>query len=425
MATLRWLGRAAARAEVRTLTVGGTVEAGDLFVTTINGKPVSVAAPSTSTSATATAIQAAIDALSDTVYPEFGEFTATVVGSGVVLTHNTPGVPFDVTATTTESNGDPADAQTYVAAVTTAATGPNHWDDANNWDGGTVPVNGDTVYIENTATSVLYGLDQNAVTLAALYVKANFTGTIGLPSLNEGGAAAYPEYREQYLKIGATVQVVGDGEGQYSGRIKINNGSVATTLTVYGTGSSPNQDIPPMLWKGTSSSNVVNVFRGNVGIAWFGGEAANIATLNVSYVTNPSSDAKVVCGNVTFATAVNQNGGFLELATGVTTLTTQNGTLKVSGAGAYTTLNCWGSNVTYAGTGTVTTMNLSNGAVVDYAPNRAAKTVTTCNVYGPGVTINDPNTTVTFTNPTNLFGVGQEDVTIRRGRNIKVSSVVI
>lgn len=425
MATLRWLGRAAARAEVRTLTVGGTVEAGDLFVTTINGKSVSVAAPSTSTSATASAIQAAIDALDGTDYPEFAEVTATVVGSAVYLTHGTPGVPFSVTATTTESNGGTADDQTYVAAVATAATGPNHWNDANNWDGGTVPANGDTVYVENTSTSILYGLDASAVTLAALYVKANFTGSIGLPSLNSSGAAPYPEYRDQYLKVGATVQVLGEGEGQLSGRVKIDNGSVATTLTVLNTGTSPDQDVPPLLWKGTSSSNVVHVMRGSVGAAWAGGEAANIATLNVGYIDNPSSDADVYCGNVTFATAVSQNGGKLRLGTGVTTLTLQNGECLVDGAGAYTTVNCWASNLTYTGTGTVTTMNLSNGAGVDYAPSRAARTVTTCNVYGPGVTINDPNTTVTFTNPVNLYGAGMEDVTWRRGRNIKVTAVVI
>ena len=38
MATVRWLGNAAAVAQVDTATVGGTIEADDLFKLTINGK---------------------------------------------------------------------------------------------------------------------------------------------------------------------------------------------------------------------------------------------------------------------------------------------------------------------------------------------------------------------------------------------------
>jgi hypothetical protein len=425
MATLRWLGRAAAVAQVTTLTVGGTVEAGDLFIVTVNGKAISVAATTTSTTTTATEVYTALAALTDSVYPEFAEFTVTNPSAGVVtLTGDTAGLPFTVTATTTESNGGAADAQTFIAATTTAATGPNHWDAAANWDTGSAPTTGDTVYIENSDTDILYGLDQNAVTLAALYVRQSFTGTIGLPEVHTGGAADYPEYRDTYLKISATILTVGDGPGQGSGRIKINTGSVATTLTVNGLGTPAEQDIPAMLWKGTDSTNIVRVYKGTFAAAWLGTDAANIATLNVGYQTSQASDVAVYCGNVTFATAISQEGGTLVLNTGVTTLTTKGGNLLIQGAGAYTTINNWGSRIAYRGTGAVTTLNLGVGSSMDYAQDMRARTVTNTNVYG-SVTIFDPFTTVTFTNPPKLYGQGIEDVTIVRGKNITIATAAI
>lgn len=425
MATLRWLGRAAAVAQVTTLTVGGTVEAGDKFIVTCNGKSVTVSATTTSTATTATEIYTAINALTDSLYPEFAEFTATnATASVVTLTGDTPGVPFTVTVNTTESNGGAADTQTFVAATTTAATGPNHWDNVNNWDTGAAPTTGDTVYIENSDIDILYGLDQNAVTLAALYVRQSFTGEIGLPEVHSGGAADYPEYRDTYLKISATILTVGDGPGQGSGRIKINTGSVATTLTVNGLGTPAEQDIPAMLWKGTDATNIVRVYKGTFAAAWLGTDAANIATLNVGYQTAQASDVAVYCGAVTFATAISQEGGTLSLNTGVTTLTTKGGNMLVQGSGAITTLNNWGSRVVYRGTGTVTTLNLGIGSSMDYAQDMRGRTVTNTNVYGP-VTIFDPFTTVTFTNPPKLYGQGIEDVTIIRGKNITIATAVI
>ena len=99
--------------------------------------------------------------------------------------------------------------------------------------------------------------------------------------------------------------------GQASGRIKIDTGSAATTLTLNNAATSADADTPAVLWKGTSSSNLVNVNKGTLGCAWFGKESANIATLTVGQQNSPTSDAVVYCGNVTFATSVVQRAGSL------------------------------------------------------------------------------------------------------------------
>lgn len=418
MATLKWLGRAAKVAQVTTLTVGGTIEAGDKFIVTINGKSVSVAATNTSASTTAGLIEAALDALDSTLYPEFAEFTASVNGAVVTLTANTEGVPFTVTATTTESNGDPADDQTFVAATTTAATGPNHWDDANNWDTGAVPTTGDTVYIEGPRADILYGLAQSAVTLAALHIRQSYTGTIGLPETNTSGSADYPEYRATYLAISATVLTIGEGPGQGSGRIKIDTGSNATTLTVVDTGSPAEADVPALLWKGAHNSNVVNVYRGSGAAAWLGKETATIATLNCGYTTARESDVSFFCGNVTLTTVV-QEGGDLTINTAATTITRRGGTLTVRGSGAVTTVNNWGGTLNWRSSGTVSAL-YCGVATVDYRGDMRAKTVSACDAYA-GATILDPQGIVTWSAGIDLNGCGLTDVTLDVGKNVRIT----
>ncbi len=135
-----WKGDAAAVAQVTTLTVGGTIEAGDLFKVTIGDKTLTVAAANTTAADVADQIVAAWNALTATTHPEFAEITA-AEGSGgtLTLTADTAGKPFTVTPTTTEANGGAADDQTFTQAATTASSGPNHWDTAANWSGGAVP----------------------------------------------------------------------------------------------------------------------------------------------------------------------------------------------------------------------------------------------------------------------------------------------
>lgn len=418
MATTRWMGKAAATYHVVTVTVGGTVEAGDLFKLTINGKTLSVAAPSTSTSATATDIVTAWNALSASVYPEFSKITASVVGSGVVLTADEAGIPFTVTEATTESNGGAADSQTFVAATTTAATGPYHWDDANNWTGGAVPVNSDVVYIEGSSTPIRYGLDQSAVTLAALYIEADYTGQIGLPESNITGSATYPEYRDQYLAIGATLLRVGGGSGEGSGMLRINTGSVQTALSVHRTASSAVAGVPAFWWKGTHASNTVSVTRGEVAAAYRGTDVATVTTFQTGFETGETSDATVEIGPGTTLTTLTMQGGTVTLSAAATTITKNGGNLTITGTGAYTTIRTWKGDLSYRSSGTTTNL-FCGAAAVDFRADMRPKTITNCDLYA-GAEVRDPSGVVTWTNGLDLNACSQAEVTLDLGKNIRL-----
>jgi hypothetical protein len=420
MASPKWTGNALAVADLWTATVGGTIEVGDLFLVTINGKTMSYAATATTIASVVAGIVAAFNALDESIYPEFAEYTAADASPAITFTADTAGVPGTITVSTTEAGGGAADAQTFTIAHTTTGTGPNSWDNAANWDTGVVPVSTDTPTIENSAVGIYYGIDQNAVTLASLTINKNYTGRIGLPRRNAGG---YQEYRETYLKISVTTLTVGQGAGGGSGRIKINVGSNACACGVYGTGSPVEAGVESFLLVGTSASNTLLVTEGSVGVAVFAGETANLSgILKVGYETGRDSDAKVRCGSgVTLAT-VAQTGGQVEINSAMTTVTRTGGTMVHRGTGAKTTLNNFGGTFVEESSGTVTTLNQM--ATYDRRRVLSTQTITTANLYRDSKTYvptqtSAPTFGVTFTNPVNLIGCEMTDLTLEVGPNKK------
>lgn len=381
MATRDWLARAKAVAQVITLTPGGTIEVGDLFNVTINGKTVSYAATGTTVASVCTGLQAALAAVEDA---EFTEITWTDETTHVEGTAVTAGVPFTVTVETTESNGGAADAQSFTLATPTAATGPNHWSDANNWSGGAVPVNSDTVTINLALGSILYGLDQSAVTVDELniYSPADTANTIGLPKSN---AAGYTEYRETELNIGATACKI----DAVSPLIRINFGSVQTSTEVRRTGTSTETGVPAVNLVGSSSSNAFDVVSGSVGLAFFDGEVTAGATLTAG------PNANIMCGDGCTITTIDSlstllsNGAF-------TTFNCGGGVATINGAPGATTIDVSGGVLLGQFSGTITNVLVGPGTL-DCESDMTDRTFTNTTIRAGGV-INDPHESITHTN---------------------------
>ena len=266
------------------------------------------------------------------------------------------------------------------STTSTASEGPNHWDTAANWNSNTVPVSSDTVYISDTDTSILYGLEQTAVTLAALHVEQNFSGEIGLPRLNSDAAASYFEYRDTYLKIGATNLYIGDKEGDGSERIKINLGSVQTTALITDSGDSPDGNTPAILLLGTHTSNVININRGSLGVAYYPTEVSTIATLRQAFFDDATDDTNVYLGADVTITDIIKTGGVLDINSGTTTFKQTAGTTTIH-AGAHAVLNILDGLVNYNSIGTLSIANLSGESVLVFDQDARPKTVTIINKF--------------------------------------------
>lgn len=421
MADIYWRGGAKATAQVNTFAFAGTWEATDLIRVTIGAKTVDFTAGSTTTATVVSSLVTAWLALDEDDYPEFAEITPSASTTTLTLTAATAGVPFTATLTPLESNAGTADDQTIeggtsatTGTAATASAGPSHWDTAANWSGGAVPTTSDNVYFEHNDSDVKYGLAQSSVTLAILDVRASFTGTIGLPDVNED-AAEYPEYRARELAISATSLVVGEGDGGGSGRVKVNVGSNACTLTVRGTGSPLDGERGALQWRGTHASNVVNAYSGDVDVAETAGHTATVATLRVGQ-DDGSGQVAVRCGAGVSLTTVAQTAGALTLRAAATTVTMHGGALALYGAATVSTLTNNAGSVDYRSSGTVTTYNGGPSGSIDFSRDLRARTLTNCTLL-PGSSLSDPGGTVTFSNGVILSRCQIGDVSLNVGYN--------
>jgi len=412
-----------AQNEVQTLTITGT-PTGGTFTLTYDGQTTSTIAYN----ADAATVDAALEALSNIGAgdvtcaggalpgtPVTIQFTSALAQLNVALiTADGSGLtggssPDAAVATTTPgSAGDP----TLANATTTSATGPNHFDNADNWSGGAVPVDSDDIVFENSDVDCKYGLSQTSVSPASTTVKMSYTGKIGLPRKNSNG---YIEYRTTYLTIGDsgdgvtnTVEI-GEGTGAGSGRLKISTNDSQTILNVLNTGQGAESGIPALLWKGTHASNVANLQKGSVGIAFFDGESATLSDLNVNYVTNVTGDVQLRCGDGLTLTTVDMAGGQVTLESAATTINQYNGELTHR-SGNITTLTIDGGTYFEEAANTTTTLLVGSDGVYDCRRNLKSRTITNISLHERSA-FHDPFGTVTASNGYDFVRCTPGDVT--------------
>jgi hypothetical protein len=384
MATLRFRGDAPAVAQVTTATPAN-VEVGDTFSLAVNGKAASYVAQAATVADVAAGLAAAFAASAE---PEFGEIEAQDAGTHVTLAARTPGKPFAVAAATT--NGGATDDQTLTLATPVPSAGPNHWDSPANWSGGAVPADGDDVYLENSAVSLLHGLAQGSVLLSSLNIAASYTGQIGLAVVNEDNARPYAEYRPRRLAIAADEVRIGRGLGGGSGRIQLDTGSDPTSVTVHGTGLAAEDDLPAVLWLGDHGANTLDVHGGTVGVALEGGDTALLATLRIA-------GGEVRCGQGLEVEDVEcSGGGRLVLEAEADSITQSGGEALVLGSAGLGTVILTGGRLVYRGSGPIGALELDGGdALVDFSGDLRQRAVGSCTLRRG--TILDPHQTVTWT----------------------------
>lgn len=416
MGTVIYQGHGLAVAQIASASIDAVDIVAEIttFTVTISGLTISQASD-TDVNTTTAALVVLLNASTDT---RFSAITWTNPGApsgDITATADVAGVQFKVTLAAVGGDGTVTD-----FTDDTASAGPDHWNTLANWDTGVLPVDADDVIIENSAQPIIADLDQSAIELTSLTIKPSYTGTIGLPRTHSGGA--YVDGRDRYLKTSATTMTI-DGSG--SGRINIElDTDVASTVIVNGSGTAAESGIPPILIKGGHANGTLYLNKGNVGMAFYGGETATFTTVNLDYKTTQASDAVLTCGSGAAITTLTKNGGTVSLASNITTITQKAGTVTVNGAATVATLSLQGGTGYYNSSGTLTTVNVASGAVLDFRNDPRARIVTTCSVYA-GASIYDPNASVTWTNDVDLQRCSLSDVTMDLGTNLTWTLAVI
>lgn len=362
MADRRWVGGAPAVAQISTITIANTWATGDTVTVTVNNKAliVTVGAAATVTDVAA-ALAAAINAADKTTglvgsesrnfggreIPEFLDFSATSNLGVVTLTGEVAGTPF-----TFSSSEVTAGTGTATAATPTPATGPNHADNAANYEGGSLPVNNDVLFFDKGDVDCLYGLGYFRTATVALdvYFTNDWTGRLGLPAVNETNG--YVEYRQRYFYFYAptsktTRLTAGVLNNTDCGTLNLDyqNCGPAITLDV-----ARNADLsqPSVVIAGgvAGGTNTVSIKAGNVSIepdeANTGSNEINLGYVVLGVLGGNNADLIVAIGNnavwIAGATLVVNSG---QLLTGRSPLTNvseiKGGTVRLRGTGIAST----------------------------------------------------------------------------------------
>lgn len=411
MATKRWVGRAASVAQISKV-VFSSIVATNTYSVAINGKTVSVTA---STTSLGDLIDALVNAWNSSAEPEHREMVAArredPTLSGLQLTASVAGVPITVTATAT----------TGTATVTqpTAASGPNFWNVAANWDAATLPSAADDLIVADSSVSILYGLtDTN--NYASLTVDASFTGEIGLPDTNPLG---YSEYRTKYLTLGsgsAITVTLGYGPGTFSGRIRLDVVGSNVTYSLINSGQNAGVQYPYEL-RNPGSSSTVRSYAG--GLVITAASSGNVSTLDVIQRDNFAGGPAVKSeSNITVTTATIY-GGVLLLEGNATTLIARNASrVTVAKASQIATVKVssqsqvdWDSSA-----GITTKLHVEQGGSINFGRVGTTKTVAACDLYAGG-TLLDPLDKVTFTAGVVLQACRLADVDLDLGVGVTIN----
>jgi hypothetical protein len=399
-----WIGNAHGVKQIMTFTIGGTWLTADTPTWTISDKDIVVTLGANVTTAqVATALKEAwmaatrldgtggTDATSNAGGQEFGEYSeavATVSGSVVTIIGKTPGNPITITA------ADNSAAGTITPATPQAATGPNHWDNADNWDTGTVPASDDTVILRGSSVPIWHGLPNATLECSVMHYMSN-TGDVGLPEVNaRDPAKPYSEYRQRYVlfdNAGGGSDIAhrfGIGAGRGSRLMNFCHTLVKCSPVIYNTGT-PDPNLP-----GTRALNIVctvntstiNILNGSVNFgAQFG------LTPAWASVSQTNGDSMCLTGIHTTAGVNVLGGNMLAGQSGVlANVRIRNGSLRFQGqTGTITTLSVFETGVcNYASTATITNL-YCYGGTFDLREDAGTFTPTNATLY-PGAKYLDP-----------------------------------
>lgn len=407
MTTRYWLGAAAPVTDVKYFVFAGTWADTETAYIEINGKRLTMTLTGTMTLAQMAQAMAAMltgaaavngevrDCLGTSV-GEFANLTITYSASAywIRLEGKATGRPIG-----TVTVGETAASGTFASGGGTdrTGTGPNHWDNVDNWDSDTVPVAGDDIVFDHRAAAGPQFNISLAYAPASITVTPGYKHEIGLPAVNTLNASTpFDEPNVQYLTFTSCANVRVDAPSAKN--IKLDFGSAASTIVVDATGQSYETNVAPLLIKGNHASNSLTVNDGRVGVCVEPKTTGNLGTLVIGGQGSPI----VETGDTVTLGTLTVDSGSAKLRTGFTTLTQNGGTVEhVGGNIGGTTLNVNGGTFFPKTIGTYATVNQSKGTIDCTRDARSSKTFT--NFYMYGGALKDPSGTITFTNGIRVY----------------------
>lgn len=325
---------------------------------------------------------------------EFRELTFAYAPAGatIVVTHLDPQVDFTVTAAGTGG--------AVTVTVDRATTGPGDLNNAANWNGSTLPADGDSLIFDLPDTPITINLSAfSSLTFPLIRITNRHNRGIGLPRYrrSSGGVGGYLEYRTRFFRVAACTRFVIDDEagavdspGPQVAAFRADGGSC--TAVVHCSNRQPNDDEPPVVLGLLGSGNAVNLTRGAVQIPndALAGVAAVVATVNVG--RDGDAGEAPHCHVTGTVTTINNHAGVTSAST-ATTVNMGKRAQSHEQTGGNLTATVRGGTLIYRTAGTLTVTADGPGVIVDCERSTEAKTIHNSSTFRNGAALLDRNGT--------------------------------
>ncbi|QEL18317.1 hypothetical protein [Limnoglobus roseus] len=321
---------------------------------------------------------------------EFYEYSWAANGAVVTGTAKVAGVPGVFTG-----------AFTALAATLTNSTpakGPNFFNDPKNYTGGTLPVDGDRIVLDENSPDALYGLTwlRDGPVVPAKIETENFTGSIGLPpvrgasnTFSTAQGATYPEYRERFLQLAAGVAEVNVGRGESDtvpALVNLDLDGDDVTLSVYG---------GTVNVQGTTGHPRLAVSQGLVTVAGDVGSTGGFLDVLIGDEGDSGTDAKVVFGDGATVPLVHNQSGESESSATVTSLEMGLSATSHRQTDGNCTATQFGGLIDFRSDGTLTVTATGIGTTVDFSRDPRPKGLASSSSFRAGAKFLDPANTRT------------------------------
>lgn len=374
--------------EQQEIAITPNVPTGGTFTLTFNSETTTGIAYN----ADAATVQTAIEALATPVAGDVSVTGGPLPGTPIVIEFKGAYANTDVAIMSGVSSLTGTNNQSTTITTTTTPTGPNYIDNTANYSPSGTPGTGDIVILADSSTDILWANTGLTGTLAEYHQRASFTGQIGLKPINNLSNGNFFEYRTKAITIKATKQFYGEGTGSGSSFTNIDNGNVQTEAIVSSTGQSTDNTTPALCLKGTHASNIYRFNRGDWGIAFFTGDTATVATIQVGYINDKESDSIGRIGAGCTWTALQVSGGNTTIeheAANAESLTATGGVITVNGTkGINTTFAISGGAYVFwntTGNLNASPIVVADGCVLDFSQDMRLKNIPSpIDVYGTG-----------------------------------------
>lgn len=242
---------------------------------------------------------------------------------------------------------------TFDVVTSVSGTGPKHFDNADNWSLGRVPIDGDTIVYSDGSIDCSYGLTCTTLPLS-VDIYRSYGGRLGLPEIRDDGSMETLPLWLTFSGTSGTALVVrmglGDsGDSSSIVRIAVDNRPFDCMVLFTQTGLTQKA----FAIKGENAANKLVCVKGDVALGIRPEDASIVSLLQITPSQSAGDEMQFLSSGGAVIDRLSMQGGAANLGKPPTSITMIGGTATVNGDGDCESMDIVNATVRWLANGTL------------------------------------------------------------------------